>query len=83
MTYAAHCNDFAAHGGDRARPHGSAVAGRKGLLRRILDAVFESHQRQTDREIARLLAQSGERFTDDVERRMMRHLTTSDWSVRG
>src|SRR5215471_3945144 len=34
-----------------------------GLLRRIVRAMVESRQRQTDREIARFLARSGGRLT--------------------
>jgi hypothetical protein len=81
MTYAAHHGEFshcAAHKG--APEHGAANSA--GLLRRVFDAVFESRQRQADKEIARFIANSGGRLTDDLERRMMARLTTSDWSVR-
>jgi hypothetical protein len=43
-----------------------------GLLRRLLDAIYESRQRQTEREIARILARSGGRITDATEREMTR-----------
>ncbi len=81
MTYAAHHGEFshcAAHKG--ALEHGAANS--PGLLRRVLDAVFESCQRHADREIAGFVVRSGGRLTDDIERRMMQRLTTSDWSVR-
>ena len=81
MTYAAHHGEFshyAAHKG--ALGHGAATGA--GLLRRVFDALFESRQRQSDREIAGFLARSGGRLTDDIERRMMQRLATSDWSVR-
>jgi hypothetical protein len=44
--------------------------------------MFESRQRRADRQIAGFIARSGGRLTDDLERRMMQRLTTSDWSVR-
>ena len=50
--------------------------------RRILHAIFESRQAQADREIARFLARSGGRFTDDIERQLTQHLLTDSWSVR-
>jgi hypothetical protein len=81
MTYAARHGEFsycADHKG--AREHGAA--GKAGLLRRVFEAVFESPQRQADKAIARFIANAGGRLTDDIERRMMRRLTTSDWSVR-
>lgn len=81
MTYAARHGEFspcADH--KRAREHGAAD--KAGLLRRVFEAVFESHQRQADKAIARFIANAGGRLTDDIERRMMRRLTTSDWSVR-
>ena len=53
-----------------------------GLLRRIVRAMVESRQRQTDREIARFLAQSGGRLTDDMERRLTQHLLSRDWTIR-
>ena len=49
-----------------------------GLLRRVVRAMVESRQRQTDREIARFLAQSGGRLTDDMERRLTQHLLSRD-----
>ncbi len=82
MTYAAHHSDFAPCFHDKAHPKRDAVAKKTGVLRRIIDAVLESRQRQADREIARFIARSGGRLTDDLERRLMQHLQTSNWSVR-
>ena len=81
MTYAAHhaeCSHYATH---KAAPARDAVNS-AGLLRRVLDTVFESRQRHADREISGFIARSGGRLTDDIERRMMQRLTTSDWRVR-
>ena len=38
-------------------------------------------QREVDREIARVLARSGGRITDSMEREMMRKALASDWSL--
>ena len=45
---------------------------RRSLLRRLLDAMMESRRRQADREIARYLACTGGKFTDEVEREIER-----------
>ena len=51
-------------------------------LRRIVRAIVESRQRQTDREIARFLARSGGRLTDDMERRLTQHLLSRNCIIR-
>jgi hypothetical protein len=38
------------------------------ILRRILNFASASNRKQRDREIARLIARSGGRFTDELER---------------
>jgi hypothetical protein len=82
MTYAAHHGELSHYAGHKGAAARGAVAGKAGLLRRVFDAVFESRQRHADKEIARFIANAGGRLTDDLERRMMARLTTSDWSVR-
>ena len=52
-----------------------------GLLRRIVRAMVESRQRQTDREIARFLSRSGGRLTDDMERRLTQHLLSRNCTI--
>jgi hypothetical protein len=59
-----------------------AAAPRRGLLRRVLDALHESRQRAADREIARLLERTGGRMTDSIERQITERLTTNDWARR-
>jgi hypothetical protein len=51
-------------------------------VRRIFDAIFESRQKQADRDIARFLARSGGRFTDDIEREITQRLLTGNWNPR-
>jgi hypothetical protein len=60
----------------------TAAAGRKtAILRRILNFLSTWDQKQKDREIERLLARSGGRVTDALERRMMQRAMDSNWSV--
>jgi hypothetical protein len=82
MTYAAHHKDFAPYVDDGALPRSGAVTKKTGLLRRIIDAIHQSPQRQADREFGLLIESSGGRLTDDLERRMMRRLSTWDWIAR-
>ena len=80
MTYAVHHGEFL-HYADHKRAPVRDAANKTGLLHRVFDALFESRQRQVDREITGFIARSGGRLTDDLERRMMARLTTSDWRV--
>jgi hypothetical protein len=77
MNYAAQHTDFAPYLDSTA-----ASPKRTGFLRRIFDAINASRQRHADLEIGRFIAKSGGRLTDDIERRLMRRLTSSDWSMR-
>ena len=81
MTYAAHHAEFSHYADHESAPE-QRVANRAGLLRRIFEAVFESRQRRADKQIARFIAHAGGRLTDDIERRMMARLTTSEWRAR-
>jgi hypothetical protein len=70
MTYAADHRDFAHY----AAPERHA-ANRGGILRRIFNAISASRQRRADLEIARFIARSGGRITDDVERQLMARIS--------
>jgi hypothetical protein len=69
--------EFALHGLP-ALSSPAGTAGRRGLLRRLLDAIELSHQRATERDIARVLggrlSRSGGRLTDEIERSMFEHV---------
>ena len=54
MTYVAHHRDFVPYFPYQTSTGSNAVTNKAGVLRRIVDAIFESPQKQTDREIARL-----------------------------
>ena len=59
------------------RPRGEPAPARRGLLRRIVDAIERSHQRAAERDIARILGASlgpDGRLTDEIERRLFQHL---------
>ncbi len=79
MTYVAHHRDFTS-GGEVSTKSG-AIVNKTGVLRRIFDTIFESRQRQFDREIASIITRRGGcgHITDDLEREMMSHLM-SKWS---
>jgi hypothetical protein len=51
------------------------------LARRLTDALEAQRRREVDREIARLLACSGGRLTDSLEREIVRKVFASEWSL--
>ena len=51
------------------------------LASRLSNAPAAQRQREVDQEIARLLARSGGRLTDSMEREMMEKALASDWSL--
>ena len=68
--------DFVAAGASAYRPRGEPGLAQRGLLRRVVDAIALSHQRASERDIARVLGLNpGDRLTDEIERRLLQHLT--------
>ena len=70
--------DFGVAGELTQRPRGEPAPARRGLLRRVVDAIERSHQRAAERDIARILSASlgpDGRLTDEIERRLFQHLT--------
>ena len=65
--------------GELAHPsRGEPAPARRGLLRRVIDAIERSRQRAAERDIARVLGVSlgpDGRLTDEIERRLFQHLT--------
>ncbi len=82
MTYAANYRDFGSCFRDKDSTKSSPDANKPGILRRILGAIFETRQDQIEREVARFVARSGGRITDDIERQIMQHFFTSNWNAR-
>jgi hypothetical protein len=80
MASAMHCRDFGLCD-DRAAPVANGVGAKlKRLARRLTDALEARRGSEVDREFARLLARSGGRLTDSMEREIMQKLFASDWS---
>jgi hypothetical protein len=81
MEYTTHRGDFALCSG-RAAPVANGFGAKlKRLARRLTGALEAQRQREVDREIARLLAASGGRITDSLEREIMQKVLASDWSL--
>ena len=59
-----------------ARQHDAhaLAARRRGLLRRLLDALVDARRREAEQQVARLVARSGGKFTDSLEREAERTL---------
>ena len=81
MTHAAHHGEIPRSCNPKPAVR-TAVASRRGIWRRLFDAVYESRRRHAERDIARLINRSGGRITDDVEFQMSQRLMTGDWTVR-
>ena len=64
------------------RPAPSAAGKRAGILRWLYEAVMRSRQSQAERDMGRLLTQSGGRLTDDIERRMTEELIRNGYFWR-
>ena len=80
MAYVTHRGDFSLCR-DRAAPVATGIGGMlKRLALRLTDALAAQRRREIDREIARVLARSGGRITDSMEREMMESALASDWS---
>jgi hypothetical protein len=78
MASATHSGDFGLCR-DRAAPVANGASARlRRLARRLNDALEARRRSEVDREIARLLAQSGGRLTDSMEREIMRKVFASD-----
>ncbi len=74
MAYITHSKDCG-RCSDRTAPVANGVGAKLArLARRLTDALAAQRQREVDREIARLLARSGGRITDSMEREIMRKI---------
>jgi hypothetical protein len=78
MASATHSGDFGPYGERAANGVGAKL---KRVAHRLTDALEAQRRRDADREIARLLAQSGGRLTDSLEREIMQKVFASDWSL--
>jgi hypothetical protein len=81
MSSTTHTGDFGLSGGRTARVANSIGARLARLVHRLSDAPAAQRQREVDREIALLLARSGGRITDSMEREIMEKALASDWRL--
>jgi hypothetical protein len=80
MTYCStHTGDFGLSGDHTARVSNGIGVRLARLVHRLSDIPAAQRQRQLDREIAALLAGSGGRLTDSMEREIMEKTLASDW----
>jgi hypothetical protein len=80
MSYAAYGRDFGLCG-DRTAPVANGIGAKLArLVRRLSDAPAQ-RQRKVDQEIALVLARSGGRITDSMEREMMEKALAADWRL--
>lgn len=82
MSCVAHQRDLMPCFGEKALRKSSAVAIRPGLLRRVLNTMLEWRQKQVDYDMARFVARSGGRLTDEIEREMTQSLFKGNWNPR-
>jgi hypothetical protein len=81
MANVMHIGDFGLFR-DHMGPVATGVGAKlKQLVRRLTDALDAQRRSGVEREIARLLAQSGGRLTDSLEREIMERVFASDWSL--
>ena len=81
MAYVTHGGNFGLRGDCSARVANGVVAKLRRLARRLSDAVEAPRRTEVDRQMARLMAQSGGRLTDSMEREIFRKVFASDWSL--
>ena len=83
MTCAANYRDFGSYFRDKDSTKSSPDVNKPGILQRIFGAIFETRQEQIEREVARFVARSGGRMTDDIERQIMQKLFYQQlWNAR-
>lgn len=51
----------------------------RGILRRMIEGMFESRQRKAERDIAAYIAHSGGRLTDSIERELMERVSRASF----
>jgi hypothetical protein len=81
MAYAMHTSDFGLIRDRTVAAANGAGAKLARLARRLTDPLVAPWQEEVDREMARLLARTGGRMTDSMEREIMRKAFASDWSL--
>ena len=81
MAYMTHSRDFELRSDGVAHVANGVGAKLTRLARRMSDALQSQRRREVDREIECVLARSGGRMTDSMEREIMQKVFASDWSL--
>jgi hypothetical protein len=81
MAHATYTGDLSLCGDQTALVADGVGAKLKRLARRLTGALEAQRRNDVDKEIGRLLAQSGGRLTDSLEREIMQKVFASDWSL--
>lgn len=63
------------------RPMPVRKAARRSLWRALVDAIINAHHKDAQRDIDRLVARSGGKFTDSLEREIGEHMRRHTWNV--
>jgi hypothetical protein len=77
MSYTAHHKDFAPYVSTPSARNDRNAPAKAGIWRRLSNAVGNYSQRRAEREIARFIQGRGGHLTDELERDLMRHMTSS------
>lgn len=81
MAYVTHSGNFGLRG-HRLAPAANGVGAKLTRLAQALTGAVEAQRRtEVDRQMARLMAQSGGRLTDSMEREVFLKAFASDWSL--
>lgn len=80
MAYVARPSDFHGNAVPYAPVASEAALVRRGLLRRIYDALMQANQRQAQRDIERFVSRRGRRLTDSVEREINARIFDNGWN---
>ena len=76
MTYAPRPHEFVPY---YDVPLAHRAPARPSLWRRVIGAIFESPEKQMERETAQYIARTGGRLTDEIERQITDRIITGKW----
>ena len=82
MAYAARPTDFQGNIAPSCGGIDAKTAPRPSFWSRLLNAVFESREREAERVAKAYLARTGYRFTDSIEREINNRAFNGGWKFR-
>ena len=77
MSYIPHHEQFAPYASTPRSREDTNPPANAGFLRRLFNVVGNYRRRRAEREIARFIQGRGGHLTDELERDLMRHMTSS------